>query len=444
MRRIASSLRRFDGPDFAEILAAARRLVERDHMTPHDLFHVGGADPALAASYRQIGFATVEFIAPAAKVPLPDGARVTVVSASSNHGTLRRVAAMLADIQAVILPTLAGKMLATIDRILFDRGLVRLVAPAGENLTLYLRSCLIERVGEIGGRTRASVAMSTLGHNAGFANQLFQYGFLRLYGLRSNCAIETPAWIGESIYALPARPVSRARRGYKGDEWSVRDLALWTAERLPVEVDFWGYFQNPPASWRQHREFLRRLFTPLPPWREPVERWLDKHRPAGSTLVAIHVRRGDYRRYAAEKPWFRLIPEEWYRQWLARIWPTLSNPVLFIATDEREAVLPAFADYAPLVSDEIEAAMPEPRYLADFEILVRADILAIANSSFSRMAALLAPATQRCFIPSPAAEGFEPYDAWAPDDFWRRFGASTTAARRRSVLPRWLRRRAPP
>ena len=212
---------------------------------------------------------------------------------------------------------------------------------------------------------------------------------------------------------------------------------------VPAEVDFWEYFQNPPASWRQHREFLRRLFTPTPAWREPVERWLHQHRPAGTTLVAIHIRRGDYRQYGAAKPWFRLMPVEWYRQWLAQIWPTLENPVLFIATDERAAVVPMFADYAPLVADEIEAASPEPHYLADFEILARADVLAICNSSFSRMAALLAEPAQRCYIPSPASESFEPYNPWAPDDFWRRFGAPTEITRRRSLLPRWLRQRAP-
>ncbi len=112
------------------------------------------------------------------------------------------------------------------------------------------------------------------------------------------------------------------------------------------------------------------------------------HRPPGTTLVAIHVRRGDYSRLAAEEPWFRPLPEAWYLRWLAQIWPTLENPVLFVATDDRAAVLPAFAAYHPLDASEAEAEMPEPRLLADFEILAQSDVLAVCNSSFSHMAAL--------------------------------------------------------
>lgn len=140
------------------------------------------------------------------------------------------------------------------------------------------------------------------------------------------------------------------------------------------------------------------------------------------------------------KPWFRLIPEAWYRRWLEALWPTLDDPVLFIASDDRAAVVPAFAEFAPLTAAALEPLMPEPRYLADFQILARADILAICNSSFSRMAALLAPAAQRCFVPAVAAQLFEPYDAWATDRFWQRFGAPAEG-RKRSLVPRFLRRR---
>jgi hypothetical protein len=343
---------------------------------------------------------------------------------------------------AVLLRAPSPRMLAAIDRVLFDRGLLRLAqANAAEPVLVYLRSSLIRAPHETGGRTRAVIAMSHFGHNAGFANQLFQYAFLKLYGLRNNCAVETPPWAGEQVYGIPGRRIARTLREYRGDEWSVRDLALWTQDDPPVDVDFWGYYQNIPASWQQHRDFVRRLFAPLPPWRAPVEAWLAQHRPPGTTLVALHLRRGDYRNYAAAKPWFRLIPEDWYRRWLAAIWPRLANPVLFIASDDRESVVPHFAEYAPLTAASLEAELPEPRLLADFQILAAADVLAICNSSYSRMAGLLAGAAQSCFIAAPAAAGFEPYDPWTDDHFWQRFGAPQ-AERRRLRLPRWLRKRA--
>ncbi|HUB95463.1 MAG TPA: alpha-1,2-fucosyltransferase [Stellaceae bacterium] len=328
---------------------------------------------------------------------------------------------------------------ADIHRALFDRGLFS-ITPPREEVSVYVQSALLANPSVAGEGAQSVIAMSNLGHNAGFANQLFQYSFLRLYGLRNDAAVETPAWIGEDVYGFARRPIARELPMVKGDQWSVRDLALWTDPRPPVNVDFWGYFQNPPPCWRAHRAFLRRLFAPLPPWREPISRWLERHRPPGTTLVAIHVRRGDYILYGSQKPWFRPIPEAWYLRWLAQIWPTLENPVLFVATDDRDAVLPAFAAYSPLVATDAEAEMPEPRFLADFEIMAQAELLAVCNSSFSHMAALLAPPRQRTFIASIEGESFEPYDPWATDDFWRRFGAPT--ARPRSLLPRFLRRRS--
>ena len=350
-----------------------------------------------------------------------------------------------ASLEAVVVLTKLSAPLALLDRVLFDCGWLRLADPPGAaapQYLLYLRSARIADPHATGGRPRGTVMMSNLGHNAGFANQLFQYAFLKLYGLRNNAAIETPAWVGEDVYGISPHHVARRRRMVKGDEWSVRDLALWESDNPPIDVDFWGYYQNVPPTWRHHRAFLRRLFEPRPAWRVPVERWLARHRPPGKTLVAIHLRRGDYQRYdPAVKPWFRVIPEDWYLRWLGEIWPSLANPVLFVATDDHETVLPRFAAYAPLTAHEAEEEMPEPRYLADFEIMAHADLLAISNSSFSRMAALLAPATQRCFIPAIETASFVPYEPWASDHFWQRFGAPAT--RSRSLLPRWLRRLAP-
>src|SRR5262249_24893608 len=50
-----------------------------------------------------------------------------------------------------------------------------------------------------------------------------------------------------------------------------------------------------------------------------------------------------------------------------------------------------------------------------------ADYLAICNSSYSRMAAILAEPTQKCFIPSFAMQCFVPYEPWMDPAFWARF-----------------------
>ena len=434
-------------PALAEAaLAAMRRVVAEHGLVPRGLIHAGDADPALEARWRALGFAPVLFLDPRARPPdaLVADARdcnvLLVDLADLRHAMAARALAAFERLDAILTIAMPPRRLAEIDRALFDRGLVRLAGEDAAPVLVYLRSALTRTPHATGGRGRAVVTMSHFGHNAGFANQLFQYAFLKLYGLRNNCAVETPPWIGEEVYGVPGRRIARPLPEYRGDEWSVRDLALWDRDNPPVNVDFWGYYQNIPARWRPHRAFVRRLFTPLPPWRAPVERWLAAHRPPGRTLVALHLRRGDYRDYAAAKPWFRLIPEEWYLQWLAALWPTLADPVLFIASDDRASVLPRFAAYRPLTAEALEAELPEPRLLADFQILAAADVLAVCNSSFSRMAAVLAGERQNCFIAAPAAESFVPYDPWTADHFWQRFGAPRATERRRLRLPRWLRK----
>jgi hypothetical protein len=168
-----------------------------------------------------------------------DGNVLVLSAGRAGLRTLGHNGALLDRIDAAILTAPAERRLADYDRVFFDHGLLRLDDP--ETAALYLRSDRIMDPLAVGGRTRATVAMSNLGHNAGFANQLFQYAFLRLYGLRHNASVETPPWIGEELYGFPPHRISQRWRMKKGDEFSVRELALWSRNHPPVDVDFWGY-----------------------------------------------------------------------------------------------------------------------------------------------------------------------------------------------------------
>ena len=164
-------------------------------------------------------------------------------------------------------------------------------------------------------------------------------------------------------------------------------------------------------------------------WLRSGKRELGASMPIGiCTLVSVHVRRGDYRDIPHDQmPWFRLVPVEWYLDLLRSIWPTLCNPVLFVATDEPASIIHEFREFAPIsASGELLASMPT--HVIDFEIMRRSDVLAICNSSFSRMAALLASPRQTCFIPDFAEKRFAPYDSWSDRHFWRRFGKAPQAS----------------
>jgi hypothetical protein len=199
---------------------------------------------------------------------------------------------------------------------------------------------------------------------------------------------------------------------------------LWTMADPPVNLDFWGYFQEIPAAWRHHRALLRRLFTPRALFVDLIEHWMARAIPAGATLVGVHVRRGDYPHFDhTTMPWFRPIPVEWYDRFLAELWPTLDRPVLVIATDDAAAVAPHFAAYDPLIAPAHELALPELGFLPDFLCMQRCTVLATVNSSFSRMAALLADDDQIAYLPDMKAERFERYEPWLDEDFWARFEA---------------------
>jgi hypothetical protein len=275
---------------------------------------------------------------------------------------------------------------------------------------------------------RGRVAMSNLGQNGRLANQLLQYAFLRFYGWRNDAEILLPAWPAGAWLAEPPPaaaaipPLPVLRYGPFEDRAA---LELWRPGPAPVDLDFDGYFQEIPASWPQHRERFRELLRFAAPAEAALARWRQDLAPPGTTLVAIHVRRGDYSTIDhAAQPQFRTVPVDWYLAWLEQIWPTLPAPRLYLATDDAAAIAPHFARYKPVPPPPV--GLPDP--LPDLMALRSGDCLAAANSSFSRLAGLLAADTQRQWIVDFAAGKFVPFAAWDDRAFWERFGPVVEAA----------------
>ena len=106
------------------------------------------------------------------------------------------------------------------------------------------------------------------------------------------------------------------------------DLVLWEMNDPPVDIDLYGYFQELPACWERHRSFLRRLFQLIPQYAHGIERWHQDVTHGGQrTLVAVHVRRADYRQFDLV-PGFDQFPKAWYVSRLRQIWPSTSKSSL--------------------------------------------------------------------------------------------------------------------
>ncbi|HEX5104365.1 MAG TPA: alpha-1,2-fucosyltransferase [Pirellulaceae bacterium] len=263
--------------------------------------------------------------------------------------------------------------------------------------------------------SRGVVMMSKLGQLGRFANQLFQYMFLKTYALRHDLEVQTPPWIGQQLFGLADPPIAGPLPEFV--ELYDKDPQRMVVPRLtePLRnVDFSGFFQYPTRYYAPQREYIRRLFTPVPEAKQPLDAAVTRLRERGRTLVALHIRRGDYGfRY------FYVTPLAWYLGWLEQMWPTWESPLLIVATDEPAAVLPAFAAYRPVTAADLGLKLPIAPYFPDFYLLTQADVLAIPNSSFSFAAAMLnanLKAAWRSHLADPLGDPpFRTFDPWDAD-----------------------------
>ncbi len=354
---------------------------------------------------------------------------------------------------------MAGDTYARFRSFLFDAGFVPVRSKVEDHPrqhVLYARSASLSDPSLAGASSRDSVSMRSLGHHGRFGNNLWQYLFLRMYGLRNGLSIKVPPWEGEQLFGFSdPRPTADHQLPSMTFPGSADDdLELWEIDDAPRNVDFKGYFQNLPRHWRAHRQFIRNLYTLKPEWRGAIERLHRLLKREGRTLVAIHVRRGDYRTYDHDKrPEFRLVPTGWYLALIKEIWPGLARPVLHIATDEPKAIKPAFDAFEQIDVSFFTRDFGIPEHVRDFVLLQEAGCLVACNSSFSTMAAVVGKPGQTCWLADFHVQGFTPYDPWTEPSYCARFvpdlrsltfdGYGVRAARRRGLMMRYLVARHP-
>lgn len=254
---------------------------------------------------------------------------------------------------------------------------------------------------------RPTITMSTLGSNGRFGNQFFQYAFLKIYALEHQLKVETPAWIGQQLFGHCDPPLSLRFPAVLEETNQLNQSQIPYAAPAYKNIDLWGYFQFHTRYYAPYQDYLRSLFEPVPEVKQIVEAALDRLRSWGKTLVGLHLRRGDYGSIE-----FPIVPTAWYRECLRGFWETLDNPILFIASDEPQTVLPDFADYHPVTVSDLEIELPQAEFYPDFYLLSQCDAIAIANSSFSQAACLLNQRGKFFFRPHFPSQKLVPFDPW--------------------------------
>ena len=258
------------------------------------------------------------------------------------------------------------------------------------------------------------ITMSSLGTNGRFANQMFQYAFLKCYAQKHGLRVETPAWLGQKLFGFTDPAISRRLPEFRERSNQFADALVPNATQPFRNVDFWGFFQYNTRYYAPQRDYFRSLFHPTPQVLAHVQRMLEKLRHRGKTIVGLHLRRGDY-----GYEHFFVAPSAWYLEWLRSLWPTLEDPVLFIASDEPAKVLADFAEFNPVTAKELGPTLPGADFYPDFFLLSQCDALAISNSSFSFAAAMLNERAGIFARPHLPTQKLIPFNPWNSETLLR-------------------------
>jgi hypothetical protein len=267
--------------------------------------------------------------------------------------------------------------------------------------------------------------MSRLGSWGRFANQIFQYAFLKIYTQKNNFRLETSPWIGQYLFGHKDPPVSQSFPSINDvhksqDPYDGSKSRIAGAKDPPRNTDLVGYFQYHTSFYAPYRDLFRSLFKPIPAVERVVRKSVDVMKSRGNTVIGFHLRRGDYGTFV--KPGskcFFVTPTSWCLDWLRENWSRFDNPVLFIASDELPKVIGDFREYSPVTNESLGIRIPQALYYPDFYTLSQCDVMCIANSSFSFAASMLNEKCTEFYRPRLSLKEFIPYNPWNDHTIFR-------------------------
>ncbi|CAO3441243.1 tetratricopeptide repeat protein [Azospirillum endophyticum] len=258
--------------------------------------------------------------------------------------------------------------------------------------------------------SRPRVGSSSLATHGRFAHNVFEYMLVRLYAETYDLTLETPDWVGGYYFGLndprptaPLRPLYFPRR-------IINELVDHPSAEPLTDCDILSPL-GPYHYPERHRARIQSWFQPRPVWMPWIAPAVERLRALGNTVVALHIRRGDFVLFR-----YTITETAWYVEWLNRIWKELDRPVLYIASDD-PAIVQDFAAFQPVTLNDVAEPWAGLEYLQDFHVLANADILGVsAQSGFSRLAALLNTRARLFVEPDAEAGRVQPYAPWTPDD----------------------------
>lgn len=225
------------------------------------------------------------------------------------------------------------------------------------------------------------VSCITLKSAGRFAHSMFDYLALRYYADKFGLPVETPDWPGHYLFELDDPLISAPRK-------SVNRTGKWLEQKVDNEgilaligCDFFsigGLFDKMSHS---HVLKAREVFKFRKFWLDLLTPLQEKLRNNGRTVISIHIRMTDMANMN--------IPIDHYINLLESIIPKIEKPVLFLASDDIENILPIFKKYNPISLADITDPWECLEWLQDFFILMNSDIVISSAGGFCRLANML-------------------------------------------------------
>ena len=255
-----------------------------------------------------------------------------------------------------------------------------------------------------------------------FGNQLFKYYFLRRVARDTGCELRLPGWLGDLAFVLPpqappgvADEILVLQAPEPDLEDPEADLAAVKSRLAAADcVELHGFFQYHTAFHRPDREFLRSLFQRNPLLDEQLRSRLEE-KIGARDFVCVHLRRGDYLRYADSPLFWPTDPASVVEALGGLVRSGMKQAPVYLCSDELDSGLGALrAAGIDALSSRDLFKYPDPALalVIDFYVMSRAPVLMISNSSLSFFASLLNDQARVFLRPCPQTGAMIPFDPW--------------------------------